>query len=336
MFQLTLNLGGPPKWTPPSLPITLSPDSGNQFVDQNAFRMPKFPFEPAFRALSIARPEANLDDIDIIVNRNSLRKFLEFAGGRRRDPWRMDLHLVKDTLFISRKEMNALAMVRGTGNSGYGHNFEKAFTKSGQGLENSSSHHRVIRYRLGSLECAVRFEVDAYYEDPDTSDSTDPTHQLLDQITATMAQLKTDEPQSNASKRGGTRVIMKGNHVDPSKLAEIKTRKSVNINEALPQLWFGRTPYLLTGKHDKGVFSSVSCSHVQLQFEDWEKQHQETLRKMVSVLAELRRIMKDTNLGAAILVCDKGGPLQLFKMKAETSVLPKVMITKHWSSGDKA
>ncbi|KAF2124744.1 hypothetical protein P153DRAFT_301357 [Dothidotthia symphoricarpi CBS 119687] len=326
--------GGPPKWVYQPLPITLLPDAGHQFVDQNAFRVPQFPFEPAFQALSIVKPEAKLDDIDIIVNRNSLRKLLDFAAGRRRDPWRMDLHLVKNTLFISRKEMSARAMVRGNGNSGYGHNFEKAFTKPEPGLDGSSSHHRVIRYRFGSLECAVRFEVDAYYEDPDLPDPTDPAQQSLDQIATTMAQLQINEPQPSTTKKGNTQVIVKGNPVDPAKLAEIKTRKQVNINDALPQLWFGRTPYLLTGRHENGVFGSISCSHVQLQFKAWETDNQEALRKMVTLLTDLKRIVQGMDRGAAILtVLDKGGPLQIFKMKNATGVLPKHMITKYWTFG---
>ncbi|KAF2182273.1 hypothetical protein K469DRAFT_790384 [Zopfia rhizophila CBS 207.26] len=55
-------------------------------------------------------------------------------------------------------------MIHGSVNSGYGHNFEKAFTKDMEGLE-ESGHHRVIRYYMGDFNCVVRFEVDAYYDD---------------------------------------------------------------------------------------------------------------------------------------------------------------------------
>lgn len=46
-------------------------------------------------------------------------------------------------------------------NKKIGSNLEAAFTTSESGLENSSSHHRVVPYALGDLKFVVRFEADA-------------------------------------------------------------------------------------------------------------------------------------------------------------------------------
>jgi len=73
--------GGPPQWTPVTLPITLRKDSGKHFIDQNAFRAPAYPFEPMFAALDVMKPSFEFGGVDIVTNRNSLRKLLNFASG---------------------------------------------------------------------------------------------------------------------------------------------------------------------------------------------------------------------------------------------------------------
>lgn len=279
-------------------------------------------------------PDIRLDEIDIIVNRNRLRKLLDFAAGKRQDPFRMDLHMVKDTLFISRKEKNARYMIHGFRNSGYGHNLENAFTKPEDGLDSSSSHHRVIRYRLCHLNCVVRFEVDAYYEGPDDPSLADTSPQPVEDATTLMAHLAVNGPPPNATRKGATMVTRRGTHVSSSKLAEIKVGKTEKISTSLPQLWFGRTPYLLTGKHDTGVVHSVSSTHVGLRFKEWEAANQDKLRKLVSLLTKIKCIVRETEGGAAILLCEhRWAPLQIFRTKNKAGVLPKDILVKHWDIG---
>ena len=317
---------------PPILPVTLPQDSGHQYIDRNAFHVPKHPFEPAFQAMLNMSPNVRFDDIDIIVNRNSLRKLLDFASGKRQDPFRMDLNMVKDTLFISRRERKARQIIHGTPNAGYGHNLEKAFTKPDNELEDSGSHHRVIRYHLGHLNCVVRFEVDAYYDSTDEPNTESPSLATVDDITASVAQLTMKKQQPVPLGKASTQVIVKGTPIHSSKLAEIKARKTVKINECMPQLWFGRTPYLLTGLHTGGVFCSVNYSHIGPQFLDWEIANQERLRKLVSLLAEIRRVVGETKSGAAALVCEKkGANIQILKTKNDMSVLPKEIQIQYWS-----
>ncbi|KAL6711046.1 hypothetical protein ACN47E_006921 [Coniothyrium glycines] len=321
--------GSPPRWLPLTLPVTLSPDSGLQYIDRNASHVPQYPFEPAFRALAIMNPDIPLDDTDIIANRNSFRKLLDFAAGKRQDPFRMDLHLINKTLFLSRKERNARMMIHGAANSGYGHNLEKAFTQPAAGLDRSSSHHRVIRYRIGPLTCLVRFEVDGYY---DASSEASPPHSEVDNLAASMADLAVKKPtRARAPKPSQTRVLERGTLIPSAKLAEIKAHKTEKINDATPQLWFGRTPYLITGQHKQGVVHTVSCTNVAPRFGAWEEANQERLRKMVSVLVELRNVMNREAVEAAVLVRqEKGGPLRVFGMKRAGSVLPESIVKRHW------
>lgn len=70
--------------------------------------------------------------------------------------------IVEDTLFFSRWEISHSQFVDHTQVPGYGHEFEKAFTRFE--LEDSSGYQRIIQYNLGGIECLVRFEVDGYLD----------------------------------------------------------------------------------------------------------------------------------------------------------------------------
>lgn len=276
--KLTTAIGGPPQWSPRSLPYTLPKDTGYSSEDAKAAKLPEFPFEPAFRALATMNPSMKLDDVNIITRRNSLRKLLDFAAGKIQDPFRMDLHMVNDTLFINRKEPSAAFMIYGAHNPGYGHSFEAEFTKPHTGLDQSHSHHKVIRYPLGHLNCVVQFEVDAYYDD-----SVQPQG-AVDDVVASMANLSTSPPRDTNFPPGATKVVHETNIIDHAKLAELKVRGK-SRRDPMPQMWFSRTPHLIEGKHVEGEVRSIRHTQVETKFEIWETDHQQALCKLVSLLS---------------------------------------------------
>lgn len=274
-------------------------------------------------------PKTQLNEVDIIANRNSLRKLLDFVAAKRQEPFCMGLCMVKDTLFISRKEKMARMIIHGYANSGYGHAFEEAFCTPGNGLNGSGSHHRVIRYPLGHLDCVVRFEVDAYFDE-----SNNTTQQPIEDLATAISQM-TVNPHMVSTTNSAMKVIQRGTFIDPSKLAEIKARKAERINDAMPQLWFGRTPYLLVGKHVQGRFHSTTCTQVERQFGAWEENNQNNLRKLVALLAELKRSVQEVEGRAAVLIYEeRGAPLQVFRVKNKTDVLPEDVIEVHWNLED--
>jgi hypothetical protein len=84
-------------------------------------------------------------------------------ASRGQDSFRIDLHSVYNTLIMQRCERSAKEIIHGSARSGHGHNFERVFTKPAVGLEDSTSHHRILRYDIRGLDIAVRSEVDASY-----------------------------------------------------------------------------------------------------------------------------------------------------------------------------
>ncbi|KAH8752665.1 hypothetical protein F5882DRAFT_368496 [Hyaloscypha sp. PMI_1271] len=337
--------GGAAVWKDMSLPISVPKDSGMHFIDQNASRIPTYPFEVVFQAIEVMRPSLRFDTVDVLINRNSMRKLLDFCHGRNQDSFRINLHIVRNTLIIERCEKNAKEMIRGSGGSGYGHNFERTFTQLPSGLEDSSSHHRVLRYSLGDLSCAIRFEVDACYKLPEETKSPekeeiseaprDETTSLVDSFDS--LQIRAPTLNSNVSPHISVCVVPRGIITAQSSTAEIKTRtKSSSLSKILPQLWFGRTPYLITGHHTNGTFDSVNISHVRDQFEDWERKeaNQNALRKLASLLSQLREAVKRAKEKACIGIYERGVKpvaLHVFVSKQGRKPLPEHVVMKYWA-----
>lgn len=333
--------GAPPVWTPVKLPTTLVKDSRINFIDQDAFHAPTYPFEPLFEAVSLMNPSVRFNDVDLVANRNSLRKLLNFAMGRAHESFRMDLHVVKNTLFITRREKSACEFIYGHQTSGFGHSFERAFTKSPPELEDSSSHHRAIRYSLGGLNCVVRFEVDTCCEENNNPEA--PENGSVDAISRrnsdsslvdSLAKVSTAESDPKPPKCHYTKIIRRGHVVPSSAMAEVKARSGrARLGELLPQLWFGRTPNLLVGTHDNGTFRKVEHTNAEAHFLDWENKNQKELRKLTRLIADIRDLTMKTKDKACVVVCNHNVrplTLKVFTPMARKGVLPEKLINQFW------
>lgn len=330
--------GAPPKWTPLTLPRTLPPDKGYEYMDHNHHRQPFQPYGPMFLALGEMNPMYQFSTVDVIADRNNLRNLLDFVKGRG-TKFRLDLYVVGNTLILVRKETKFWTQVGHAG--GYGHRFEEFFTRPVPGLEEATSHYRAIRYPLGPLNIVVRYEADAYYEEPTENDKSSSEERTP----------KGDQhvkPRFNL--RGQPHVIRRGNVIDCHQIAELK---SANIkydaegrrngggrsSQHYDQLWFGRTRHLITGFHDpvegaSGEIISVKHKDMKENLDNWERGNQESLRKLVTLLTQLRDFVKAQPgpIRAAVLVRDEtGGPIQIRVMEDKHHILGHQFFTKHWN-----
>lgn len=325
--------------------MSLKRDTGYQFIDQNAFRVPKYPFEPIFQALSVVNPEYNFTSVDLVTNRNSLRKLLDFAEGRARDNFRIDLSIVGETLFLSRHELKTREKLTKHGHAGFGHNFEKAFSEHQESLRDSTGHHRVIKYVLGNLNCVVRYEVDACCDthggkpgsnegEPETSQPLQPDEtEILDAFSKlSLSAEATGQPNTGKTPQQNIEVIPGGTMVPTTRTVEVKTRsKPVHFRNIIPQLWFGRTPHLRVGMHTTGKFTHIESIDVAGKFSDWEQKYQIPLRKVVYLLSELKRVTKQSG-GNCVAVYNraiKPPQLEIFAAK-DKETLPAAVIEKFW------
>lgn len=287
-------------------------------------------------------PESNFKDTDLVTNRRCLQMLFQFASGNPFQDFRIDLHMVHNTLFLTRREQKTYFVVNACGTTKVGSNFESAFTTSEPGIEDSSSHHRVLRYTLGDLNCVVRFEADACCNEKQND------HQALDQscvnlfsslseekIRAKCKQLFSTESGEAAAGdiSAGTSVVLGGRIVPSSTMAELKTSQSGNfcIAKHLPQLWFGRTSNLIIGTHTDGTFHKLEAVDLEKQLLEWERTHQEQLRKLTWLIAELRKTVGSTPGWYCILVGKgKARKATVYGAAKRTSVLPVSIVKQFW------
>nr|POE56434.1 hypothetical protein CFP56_33406 [Quercus suber] len=338
--------GGAPLWASQALPKTIPHDSGKHFIDQNGSRMPEYPFEAMFRAVDTMRPEYRFDQIDVIVNRNSLRKLLDHCHGRKQGGFRINLHVIGNTLIIERCEKSAEQIIYGSAPQGYGHNFERAFTTPQPGLEDCIGHHRVLRYGFGELTRAVQFEVDACCgasaeesfemdggpETPHTNLETDRHASFLDSL-----QLSPKRPERAPFNSPAVAVIRCGTGTAQGHTAEIKTKtKSISLGKVMPQLWFGRVGHLIRSYHVGGSFGKVDMTQITDEFSTWEaeEKNQIALRKMAAVLSSLRQLVQrnDGHMCVAIVENARHTELQVLSSSGwqARKPLPDDLISKFW------
>lgn len=315
------------------LPVRIPKDWKEYLIDQDMHRAAAYPFDSTLRALDVMKPDYRLDDVDIVCDRNSLRELLEFATGKKsQEPFCLWLSGVNNTLLLKRREKDAFANPRP---DSYTFNFIHEITEAEEDMENSVSYHRVIEYKLGSLKCVVRFDVEAKYDKADACIGTS-SEWFIDELGGTWDR---DEDYHKGpfegstilpETPGSTTVIIKGKAEPHSAMAKIKTTKA-SPGTFMSQLWFARIPYLIRGRHESGYFHKIETTNMEQEFKAWEERHQGPLRKLVSLLSIMRGIaINAPNRAAILMLPEKGANLQFYHMNMPTEVLPADLLAKYW------
>lgn len=98
---------------------------------------------PLFVAVKEQTPSFDWSKVDIVTDRNGLRKLMRWIKGDDKK-FRIDLELAGDnTLLMRRWEEKYQEQMSGYT---YGFAFEKKMTEEAEGCEHSSGHHRIITY----------------------------------------------------------------------------------------------------------------------------------------------------------------------------------------------
>lgn len=289
-------------------------------------------------------PDFRFNEIDIVTTRNSLRKFLDFCAGRRQDNFRVNLSIIENTLFI--EQYNVINMAQGTG---WGHSFEKVFTKYPPGLERSTTHDRFLQYPIGDMNCLVGFEVDACYEDNNGEAGRVQTE--VEGLQRELKHLSLDTSSLSAAPSnavGECWMPPPSPHLPPGTktmpqptAAEMKTCKlgKSGITAYLSQLWFGRTTWLIVAAHKEGTITNTKITDVTTRLMQWEIERQQDLRKLAAFLAEVREAIQKSGKRKCSLIYEKGGigepnTIKLFEVtmtETEKAVPDQAFIGQFWS-----
>ncbi|KAF8448112.1 hypothetical protein BGX38DRAFT_1190328 [Terfezia claveryi] len=287
--------GCPSRWDPPPLPRAVRPDNGLVFVDQNAYRHPKIPLEPLLQALHITKPSFDLNKVQIITDRNNLRKLFEVVCGEKHRDFEIAVEIVNNTALFTRLERCTSEVIGSQEFRGYGHEFEKEFTKYPSSVKRSTSHHRIVTYSFGGLNIIVRFEADGAL--PPAADPVNITKatpaKISEQILTDLPSMRLQDglPPTTPTSASRLGVMKAGEPVPQDRILEIKTRvqhKAIGIPECMSQLWFSDTRNLFIGLHNSGIFHTINKYQVDEEMNSqWEKQHEKQLGLLVDLLGKI-------------------------------------------------
>lgn len=308
--------GVPPQWSPPATSRQLPKDSGMIYIAQNAARHPTSPMEPLFRALEIEDPTFDLRSVDVVSDRNNIRKLLSFidpdSSRNGLEPFTINVEVVGNTMILNRTETKTYEIIGPQEFRGFGHEFEKAYTKCEIG--DSTGHHRIVSYRFGGLKFLVRHEVDGYVEGlAGSASSSRSKGQEADSLSSLLGSLSLSGPANTTnsksppktSKPAGSKLtIRKEGHAVPlQSTLEIKTRvahKPLVFSEITTQLWASQTPKLVRAYHRRGVFEKPQVEDVMPQIRAWERDHQTHLRELALLLKKMVAAVWEQGGGAVL------------------------------------
>ncbi|CAG8954246.1 hypothetical protein HYFRA_00005866 [Hymenoscyphus fraxineus] len=320
--------GCPSLWTPPIGSKRLPKDQGRVYIAQNAYRHPTSPLEPLFRALYFSDPSYDIRQIDIVTDRNNIRKLLSYVkSGVELEAFTFKIEMVENTAIFCREETRTYEDIGPHDFRGYGHEFEKAYTKNE--IEESTGHHRVISYRFGNLNIMVRHETDGYTK-PDKLESQE---QVNDGLSSIFESLSVSPSKSVTTMLTGSELRIKneGHLVPLESTLEIKTRvshKPLNFNDIAPQLWVSQTPQLVRAYHNRGTFSEARVENVASQVKKWEEDNQKDLMKLAALLEKISGLVRGSGGIATVKYDVIRDSLVVQKCGDETKMLPDDLYSK--------
>lgn len=327
--------GSPPLWTAPTAPQQLKKDSGLIYIAQNAARHPESPLEPLFRSLYIANPSFDIRSIDVVTDRNNIRKLLSFVdpGSTRNglENFTINIEVTKNTAIFCRTETATHEFIGPREFRGFGHEFEKAYTTSQ--ISGSTGHHRIISYRFSDLNFIVRYETDGYVEagtSISSSNSKEPESDILSSLLGPLSLSPTNSPPNITPAGSKLRIQEEGQVVPLASTLEIKTRIShrpLEIQEVAPQLWLSQTGKLVRAYHHKGIFKRPKVEDVAAQVKEWEEHNQANLRKLAAVINKILNAVKGYDGNAIVKYDVQGDKLVVWKADRK-KILPEDLYSK--------
>lgn len=329
--------GVPALWAPPKGAQRVNKDSGLIYVAQNAVRHPDSPLEPLFRALYIEDPSFDIASVQVITDRNNIRKLLAFVNPslakNGREPFTIKIETIKDTAILCRQEAIIKEYIGPNEFRGFGHEFEKAYTNNYR--SGSTGHHRVVSYSFDGMKFIVRHETDGYVS------ASPPTPVLHAKHTggASHAELTSMLQSLSLSPSPPTStklvVLKEGAAVPRESTLEIKTRAShrpLNFSEVAPQLWASQTPKLVRAYHSKGMFQEPKVEDVTAEIKRWEQARQVDLRKLAALIRRLVKVTKECG-GTATVTYDVQKDRLVVRSADGGKMLPRDLYSR-WDRGE--
>ncbi|KAL4063769.1 hypothetical protein J3A83DRAFT_969411 [Scleroderma citrinum] len=325
---------GCPRMWKGSPPTTVPADRGEYYADGNACHMGhRSPLVPIFAAIDTLHGNFRYQELDLVTDRNNLRKLLRCINQQHDEAFRIDVDLVGKTCLLTRRDEVTKETI--TEFRGFGHEYEKAATKPRRGSEAEVGHHRIVTYDFGGLRVLLRYEVDAC-----TESKSDDSDLLTSFSSLTIGDQRPTSQQDLAYvNRFGIRVKLTNPRsvVPQSRVIEIKTRSShrtLDWKEAYPQLYLSQTPYLYLAKHTKGSFHPVEKINLNGQAViPYANEAKGAMSKLEVLLGSILKAVRKQGEGKPLSLVYSEGKLKLYKRKEGSGKPIDVEISRKFHGG---
>lgn len=298
---MTANLpyckGSPAIWSPPANCPRIEPDKGEIFIDQNTALYSSFPLEPMFRAIYEVHPELDLEEVDVVICRNTMGKLFDFVMNYSKN-FEIDVEIVGNKAIFVRKEKKTTGFMNF---QGFGHTFPKEYTRWDSAVKGSTSHHRVAEYEFAGLKYLVRFSSDGYLaENAGHQKVSSPRQSIADPVSTTKLLSSGGFPMISEKRpiTGHELVVRNGGiEVDQAATIKIKTQgihSRVDIESVLPRLWMSQTPNLIVAYHKNGRFEDVQILDMRKHLAKWEEANSLNLRKLNAIIRQIIDTVQNT------------------------------------------
>jgi hypothetical protein len=303
LYQVTSSIifidiiGRPPVWRARvQLPIKLMADRGISVIDHNLHRHPSCPLEPLFRALYKMDPEYDPCDVDLVTDRNNLRKLLTAVtgSGDREGNFRINVQLIGKTMLFTRWSVSAIQQIDRF--KGFGQDFLKKFTTPF--VNKSLCHQRIVELSWGGLKVVERYSVDAFI--PDGTSLTD----LTESMKRVTVNRQVNAPSSTIRINNG------GTLVPQSTILEAKSRsvkREVEMTRVYPQLFFSQVHNLSIGFHQHGnIEQPIKQRNVRrdISLKKWEQATRSQLQMVIALITHVRKVLQEAKQSQGVVMFD--------------------------------
>ena len=288
-----------------------------------------------FRAIYEVHPKHDLEDVDVVICRNTMAKFFDFVTVNSKN-FEIDVEIIGDKAVFIRKEKKTTEFIDEF--RGFGHTFPEEYTRWDSAVKGSSSHHRIAEYEFAGLKYLLRFETDGYLAEKTKGVEKAPSQRQRGtaDLANTTTLLSSSEIFTIGEKRpvlGPGLVIRKGgSEVDQRASIEIKTRaahKVLDMGSVLPRLWMSQTPNLIAAYHRGGRFDDVQTVDVRKDLEKWEKRNSVNLRKLDAVIRRVIDTVQNTITMKCRVKRTDSGELEIWELDINhQSALPEDLCHK--------
>jgi len=271
--------------------------------------------EPAVRAALDMQPQLELTSVDVFGCGSTVGNLLRCARSQPQ-PFRFDVDVIGDTVFMVRREESPTQMI--TDLQGYGHTFPEAYTSWDVDVRNSTSHQRIIAYSFGGIQFFIRSETDAYLKQSSIKSNSLKESQKensIDNILDTMG-IDTRQPVEGAV----LKIHKQGTPIAQDHIFDIKTRathRKYDMEEILPRLWLNQTPNFLIAYHDLGLFTKPKVIPVRDDVLKWQQNNSNDLARFHALVKRIVDVVRDSESRQFEISWDGKGPLCITKQVIE-------------------